>query len=349
MTHWKLILAYDGTAFHGWQVQPGLLTIQGILADAIHRTVGERVLPQGSGRTDAGVHALGQVASFALAAAIPAANLHHALNRCLPPSIRILSAELVAPEFHARHSAIRKTYEYRIFPLRPAPKREPSLEVGPSFWPTARISVVAPWDPTKLDPEPSNREPQTCIDDRICPPTLAPFVWPFPWPLDVAALNQAARHVLGTHDFTSFAATDPDLSTRATADCTSSTKEENCHSDPDPELAEGEESPHFASATTNSPAKTSIRTIFQSCWHAQDGLLIYRVTANGFLHHMVRNLVGTFVQAGAHRLDPDSVPALLAARSRSAAGPTAPATGLFLVNVEYASPDNLQPATDNPE
>ena len=83
MTHWKLTLAYDGTPYRGWQIQPNLPTVQGLLSDAIHRTTGERVLPQGSGRTDAGVHALAQVASFSLAAPIPAANLHRALNRCL--------------------------------------------------------------------------------------------------------------------------------------------------------------------------------------------------------------------------------------------------------------------------
>jgi tRNA pseudouridine38-40 synthase len=311
MTHWKLILAYDGTPFHGWQVQPGLLTIQGMLADAIYRTVGEPVLPQGSGRTDSGVHALGQVASFALAAPIPPGRLQFALNRCLPPSIRILSAELVPPDFHARHSALRKTYEYRIFPLR----AEAILDAGVPH-------------PSRSDRDGWDVNPPTA-SGRICPPTLAPFVWPCPWPLDLAALNQAARHVLGIHDFNSFAASDPDLATRTTTDCTSPAKNENCHSDP--ELVEGEESPHFASPTTNS----LVRTIFRSCWHAEDGLLIYRVTANGFLHHMVRNLVGTFVQAGAHRLDPDSIPALLAARNRSATGPTAPPTGLFLVSVEY--------------
>ena len=123
MTHWKLTLAYDGTPYRGWQVQPGLPTVQGLLSDAIHRTIGERVLPQGSGRTDAGVHALAQVASFSLAAPIPAANLLRALNRCLPPSIRVLAVETVPPAFHARHSALRKTYEYRIFPLCPTPLR----------------------------------------------------------------------------------------------------------------------------------------------------------------------------------------------------------------------------------
>ena len=112
---WKLVLAYDGTDFHGWQVQPDRVTVQGELRDALARITGEDVLPQGSGRTDAGVHALGQVASFALAAPIPEANLARALNRTLPASIRVLSATRAGSDFHARHSAQAKTYEYRIF------------------------------------------------------------------------------------------------------------------------------------------------------------------------------------------------------------------------------------------
>ena len=112
---WKLVLAYDGTDFHGWQVQPDHLTVQGLLRDALARITGEDVLPQGSGRTDAGVHALGQVASFALAAPIPEDNLVRALNRILPAAIRVLSAARVANDFHARHSAQAKTYEYKIF------------------------------------------------------------------------------------------------------------------------------------------------------------------------------------------------------------------------------------------
>ena len=114
MTHWKLTLAYDGTPFHGWQVQPGLATVQGLLADAIRRTVGESVLPQGSGRTDAGVHALEQVAAFTISNPIPLDNLRMAVNRLLPPAIRVLSAEEVHPGFHPRFDAIAKTYEYRM-------------------------------------------------------------------------------------------------------------------------------------------------------------------------------------------------------------------------------------------
>lgn len=294
MTHWKLTLAYDGTAFHGWQVQPGLSTIQGTLADAIHRAIAERVLPQGSGRTDTGVHAFGQVASFSLQAPIPPDRLQLALNRCLPPSIRVLSAEQATPDFHARHSAMAKTYEYRIFPLRPTHKGRPSPPSGPS---------------------PSSAE-------HICPPTLAPFVWPCPWPLALALLNRAAAHVLGTHDFTSFAASDPEFSLRA---------------QPTGPAFEPWDPARAASA------RTPVRTISCSEWHEREGLLVYNVTATGFLHHMVRNLVGTFVQCGAGRIDPDAIPQLLAARNRSLSGPTAPASGLFLLSVEYPQSQPYQP------
>jgi tRNA pseudouridine38-40 synthase len=325
MSHWKLILAYDGTPFHGWQIQPGQPTVQGLLSDAIHRIVGERVLPQGSGRTDAGVHALAQVASFTLQAPIPAANFHNALNRCLPPSVRVLSVEAVPPDFHARHSALRKTYEYRIFPLKPSPNagaRRPILTL-----PKDLASEV--WVHDSICPV------------FICPPILAPYVWPCPWPLDLCALNHAAAQVLGTHDFTSFAASDPDLTARKASEVIG----KNIKSEM--KLVNYIDENNVINLSIDSP-KSALRTISQSRWHAEGSLFVYRVTANGFLHHMVRNLVGTFVQCGAHRLSPDSIPALLAARNRSAAGPTAPATGLFLVTVEYPPTNNQRPATNNP-
>src|SRR6202789_4560177 len=105
MRNWKLTLTYDGSAYHGWQVQSGLATIQGELQSALKRILGESPLPQGSGRTDAGVHALGQVASFSLEAPIPVDNLARALNRTLPAAIRVLEAIPVHESFHARHSA----------------------------------------------------------------------------------------------------------------------------------------------------------------------------------------------------------------------------------------------------
>src|ERR1017187_5618808 len=112
---WKVTLAYDGTDFRGWQVQPGETTVQGELQAALGRVTGESPLPQGSGRTDAGGHALGRVASFTLEAPIPPQNFLRALNRTLPQSIRIVETRIVPDTFHARHSAVAKTYEYRIF------------------------------------------------------------------------------------------------------------------------------------------------------------------------------------------------------------------------------------------
>jgi tRNA pseudouridine38-40 synthase len=301
--HWKLILTYDGTPYNGWQVQPNLPTVQGTLAQAIHRITGETVLPQGSGRTDTGVHALAQVATFSLTVPIPAANLHRALNRALPASIRVLSVEAVPEHFHARHSALRKTYEYRILPCG--------------------------------------------YEDRICPPFLAPYVWPCRFPLDLATLQQAASHILGAHDFTSFAASDPDQSTRNAAHPKTIEDESagtNSSPSPNHENVISTEAAHglivsraVEKSASPPPLSTTpadnTRTIHYSAWHQQEDLLIYRITGNGFLHHMVRNLVGTFVEAAAHRID--AIPTILAARSRSAAGPTAPASGLFLVEVIY--------------
>ena len=252
--NWKLTLAYDGGPFSGWQVQPGRSTVQGTLASAIEQVSGERVLPQGSGRTDAGVHALGQVASFVLAAPIPPANLLRALNRALPPSIRVLAAEPADYDFHARHSAVAKTYEYRIY---------------------------------RGDP---------------CLPWIAPYVYALAWPLDLAAMQAAAAAVEGEHDFTSFAANDPDAAARA-----------------DPESA-----------------PTNVRPIHSSTWAEEPGsLLNYRVRGSGFLHHMVRNLVGTFLDVGRGHTTPEEIPSILRARDRQAAGPTAPARGLFLASVDY--------------
>jgi tRNA pseudouridine38-40 synthase len=259
MTHWKITLSYDGTGFHGWQVQPGLRTVQGTLAEALQQMTGEKLLPQGSGRTDAGVHALGQVASFAMEAPIPPENLLRALNRSLPQSVRVLKAEGVPESFHARHSALRKTYEYRIF--------------------------------------------ERCTADDICSPFVAPYVWDCRWKLELAAMTKAAAMLAGAHDFTSFAAVDPEISLR------------------DGEVADG---------------PNPVKTVFSSCVVREDGLLRYRVTGSGFLHHMVRNIVGTLVDVGRGQTDPSAIPGILAARDRSAAGPTAPAQGLFLVGVDYA-------------
>ena len=114
MRNLKLILSYDGTDFAGWQVQPDAVTVQGTLASAIGRVTGEKVLPQGSGRTDAGVHALAQVVTFVTESSVPTANFVKALNDVLPASVRVLGVEEAVADFHARKSARGKTYRYRI-------------------------------------------------------------------------------------------------------------------------------------------------------------------------------------------------------------------------------------------
>jgi tRNA pseudouridine38-40 synthase len=248
MRNLKLTLAYDGTDFAGWQVQPDSPSIQGTLASAIGRITGEKVMPQGSGRTDAGVHALAQVATFQTDAVIPVGNFVVALNDILPASIRVLVVEEVAQDFHPRKSAGAKTYRYRIY------------------------------------------------REAICPPFLARYVWHYPYPLDEDAMRKAGPLVEGEHDFTSFAAADPERGREGVS---------------------------------------NVRRIFDSRWRREACELIYEVRGNGFLHHMVRNLVGTFLLVGKGTLKPGDVTTILSACDRSAAGATAPATGLYLVKVEY--------------
>ena len=255
MRNLRLIVSYDGADFAGWQVQPGRTTVQGALASAIGRLSGENVLPQGSGRTDAGVHALAQVASFQTTSVIPAENWRRALNDILPASIRVLEVTEATPEFHARTSARAKTYRYRIH------------------------------------------------RGAICPPFLARYVWHYPYPLEESAMVAGASVVVGEHDFTSFAAVDPERVER---------------------MAAGEDI-----RTSN------IRTIFSTSWSREGEELIYTVRGSGFLHHMVRNLVGTFVLMGKGTVSLEDLRRILDARVRTAAGPTAPASGLYLVGVEY--------------
>jgi tRNA pseudouridine38-40 synthase len=246
----KLTLAYDGHDFAGWQVQPDRVSVQGTLVSAFEHLTGEKTLPQGSGRTDAGVHALAQTATVTIESPIPAANLVRALNDVLPRSIRVLAVDEMPPEFHARRSAVAKTYRYHIF------------------------------------------------RGAICSPFQARYVYHHPYPLDESRMIASAGLVEGEHDFTSFAAVDP-------------------------------ESRKEALEINN------VRTIFHSSWQRQGDELVYTVRGNGFLHHMVRNLVGTFLMVGKGSLSPEDVRRILELRDRSAASATAPASGLFLVNVEY--------------
>ena len=246
----RIHLAYDGGPFHGWQVQPGLATIQGLLEEIVSGMEGKPVHVAGSGRTDAGVHALAQVAAFSIENPIPVLNLRRAMNRLLPPGIRILSAEEVHEEFHPRFDAISKTYEYRI------------------------------------------------VRNEVCSPFEWPYVYHHPYILDEDRMIRMSRVFEGEHDFTAFAAADPRRD------------------------AEG---------------KSKVRNIFSSRLERESGRLIYRVRGSGFLKHMVRNIVGTMIEAGRGSLpDVTSLPA------RS--GATAPARGLFLIRVEY--PDDSRRNSD---
>jgi tRNA pseudouridine38-40 synthase len=276
MRNLKITLAYDGTEFSGWQVQPGLETIQGTLASAIGRLTGEKVLPQGSGRTDAGVHALAQVASFATESAIPVENWQKALNDILPTSIRVLGVTEAAAEFHARKSARGKTYRYRMY------------------------------------------------RGAVCPPFLARYVWHYPYPLDEAAMAEAAGVVVGEHDFTSFAAVDAEKDKGlnhpfdSPSSCSGSLRTGSGH--------EG---------TRRNSDRDDIRTIFSSAWVRDGDEFVYTVRGSGFLHHMVRNLVGTFLLVGKGTLGVPDVERIMESHDRSAAGATAPAGGLYLVEVLY--------------
>jgi tRNA pseudouridine38-40 synthase len=234
----RLTIAYDGADYAGWQVQPGQVTIQSEIERALWQATKEKVTIHGSGRTDAGVHALGQVASFRTTNPIPPENLQRAVNRLLPPAIRIVAAEEAPAGFHARFSARGK---------------------------------------------------------RICPPHLARYVYPHPFPLDVPAMIAAAPLFSGEHDFSSFSAADA--------------KDALGHS--------------------------KVRRIWVSEMAEEGPLLLYRVEGSGFLKHMVRNLVGTLIEVGRGNLSAAGVRGLLATPQRARAGNTVPGQGLYLVRVDY--------------
>jgi len=285
MRNIRLVIAYDGTDFHGWQRQPQAPTVQGCIEAGIEKIVGGQVHVWGSGRTDAGVHALNQVANFKTDCPIPCENLVKALNDALPPTVRIKEAREVPDKFHARYDVRTKTYRYRI--------------------------LQAP----------------------ICPPFLCRFVHHHPYPLDRRRMAEAARWLVGEHDFTSFAGSEGHAEVVGEGLVAAATPPERWEHHPG--KARTVAGAPLPPAREGTPSM--VRRIYQSgvLWRPRTSMLIYEVRGSGFLHHMVRNIVGTLLEVGRGKLTPEDVVRILEARDRSLAGPTAPPQGLCLMQVEY--------------
>jgi tRNA pseudouridine38-40 synthase len=254
MRYFKLTIAYDGTDFHGWQMQSSKPTIQGEIVKILHQITQERVVLHGTGRTDAGVHAIGQVGSFKTQSTLSACEFQRALNALLPESIRIMNAEEVGPDFNARWSARGKVYRYRLY------RR------------------------------------------KVLPPMLSRYVLHYPFPLDEDAMRAAAARFVGTHDFTSFAA--------------STGSEED-----DKERATEREI--FATELVRTPDNEE---------------LVFTVHGRSFLRYMVRKMVGTLLDVGRGKLTPDDIDRLFELKDRSKSGPTVPSQGLWMISVDHDEP-----------
>jgi tRNA pseudouridine38-40 synthase len=260
MTRWALLIEYDGSPFVGWQRQAAGISVQALLEAAAGRlTRGEPVGSVVAGRTDAGVHAEGQVAMLDLPDMIPAAKVRDALNFHMKPYPVVVLQAVAAPEgWNARFSAIGRAYHYRILNRRPRPA------------------------------------------------LLAGRVWHVAAALDTAAMHRAAQMLLGRHDFSSFRAT-------------------SCQ------------------------AKSPLRTLDRLDVRRNGALIEIVAEARSFLHHQVRNMVGTLKLVGDGSWQVDRVATALAARERAAAGPTAPAGGLCLTGVTYPTAIFMDADTPTPE
>jgi len=245
MQRWKLTIEYDGNDFVGWQSQAQGISVQQVIEKAAFNLSGEQVRIHVAGRTDSGVHALGQVAHIDFTKDYNANEVRNALNVYVRPhAVAILKAEKVPQEFHARFSAKKRTYRYVIL-------------------------------------------------NRLAPTAIGrSYVWHVHRTLDLDKMREAAKHFLGTHDFSTFRASE-------------------CQ------------------------AKSPLRTLDKLEITHEGDRIYFDVEAKSFLHHMVRNMVGTLKRVGDGTYEPDIIPQMLAAKDRRAGGPTAPSQGLFFVSVDY--------------
>lgn len=240
----RLIIEYNGTQYKGWQYQPDLPTIQGILEETLKNIVNEKVNVIVAGRTDSGVHALQQVTNFKTDSRIEASKLKLALNSILPHDIRVMRADDVSISFNSRKDAMSKTYMYLIL----------------------------------------NRDNSSAL--------LGPFSWFIPLPLDIDAMKKAMKFLRGEHDFSSF-------------------------------------------KSSQDTSISSVRKIYSLKLIERKQIIVFFIKASGFLHHMVRNIMGTLVEVGRRKLTPEDFKLILEAKNRKLAGKTAPARGLFLLSVRY--------------
>ena len=248
MRNIALTLMYDGSAYHGWQLQKRDVTIAGTLERAVSHVVGHPVRFVGAGRTDAGVHAEIYLANFRTTSRIPCDRLPPAVNTRLPGDIVVTKATEVPEDFNAIGSCLKKEYTYRIY------------------------------------------------NSRIRNAFLVDRVWFYPRPLDVDVMQVAASQFVGTHDFA-------------------------------------------AVRSVGTETKTTVRTVHYFEITRSGPMISCRVCADGFLYNMVRAMVGTCVYASEGKLAPSDVPALLAGRNRTDAGPTAPPQGLYMTALWYPQPD----------
>ena len=258
----KLTITYDGTDYHGWQIQPGMRTIQGVLREAIEGLLGRKVRVCGASRTDAGVSALGQVGLIQIDSPIPTENLAKAITDRLPPDMAVAEAVEAPLGFDVIGAVKSKLYRYTIYtgPVRPV------------------------------------------LQIRRC--------WHIPAKLDIAAMAAAAKLLVGTKDFKSFAAGDEKREdTVRTIFCCEVYSSSIDYT----------QNTQYAQRTTQD----------DNVWVSVD------VEGNSFLYNMVRNIVGTLVEVGVGRWNPEKIKEILEARDRTAAGPLAPATGLCLMHIEY--------------